>query len=93
MSLSGLRESSSEVKEKGHQLGQKEGFRLYGRPLCSFFRMSLCSRYLHGRVQDETKVLGNRWAQFPVTTAGKKSFRVTVCATSNLRQRHFSMKL
>jgi hypothetical protein len=49
--------------------------------------MSLYSTYLNGSVPNETKVAGNRSAQFHVTTVAQQSFHVILCTTSNLKKK------
>jgi hypothetical protein len=45
------------------------------------------------RVFNETKVVGNRSAQFRVTIVAQQLFHVTLCVASSIREWHFQLIL
>jgi hypothetical protein len=67
-------------------------FHLFSSLTVTFPKLSVILRplYLHGNYPNETKVAGNSSASLCVTTVAQQSFHVTLCVTSNLKQRYFS---
>jgi hypothetical protein len=51
----------------------------------SIFKSKDCS------IMNKTKIVGNCFAQFHIKTVAQQQFCVTLCVTSYLRERHFSL--